>query len=43
MHEELEEEFNLSSIFDEKEEIIEKIIDNNCNREKFNKWLEDTL
>ena len=43
MHEELEEEFNLSSILGEKEEIIKKIIEYNCDREKLTKWIEDIL
>ena len=42
MYEELDEEFNLTSIFDNGK-IIKKIIEYNCDRGKFNKWLEDNL
>ena len=42
MYEDLDLEFCLSKIFD-KEEIIEEIIENNCNRNKIVKWIEDTL
>ena len=42
MFEELEEEYNLSSILDE-EEVLNKIVECNCNREEMNKWIEDNL
>ena len=42
MFEELEVEYNLSSILDE-EEVLNKIVECNCNREEMNKWIEDNL
>ena len=42
MFNELETEYNISSIFD-KEKIYKIICDYNCDREKMNKWIEDNL
>jgi len=42
MFEELEVEYNLSSILDE-EEVLNKIVECKCNREEMNKWIEDNL
>ena len=35
-------EFNIDSMFN-KDEVISKIIECNCERENLNKWLEDKL
>jgi len=42
MFNELQEEFNITSVLD-KEIVIKKIIEFNCDREKFIKWYEDTI
>ena len=42
MYEELDVEFNISSMFDE-EVVLNKIVDNKLNREAMNKWIEDNL
>ena len=42
MFEELDSEYNLSSMFDA-EEVLNKIAECNCNREEMNKWIEDKL
>ena len=42
MYEEIDAEYNVSSMYEE-EEVIEKIIEFNCNREKMNRWIEDNL
>jgi len=38
----LEEEYSISSIVD-KDEVIKKIIELNCDREKINKWIEESI
>lgn len=38
----LDEEFCISSLFDE-EEVRNKIIELNCDREKINEWIKDNL
>ena len=42
MFDELNSEYNLASMFDE-EEVLNKIVEYNLNREKMNKWIEDSL
>ena len=42
LYEELDQEFNLSSIVD-KEEVIAKIKECNCDREKMNDWIFEEL
>ena len=39
---ELEEELNITSVID-KDKVIQKIIEFNCDKEKLNKWYEDYL
>ena len=38
----LENEYNISSIFDQ-EEVLNKIIEFNCDMKKLDKWVEDNL
>ena len=42
MFNEIQEEFNITSVLD-KEIVIKKIIEFNCDREKVIKWYEDTI
>ena len=42
MFEELDSEYNLSSIFEE-EEILNKIVECNCNREEVNNWIQENI
>ena len=42
MFNELEEEFNISSLLD-KEEVVLKIIECKCDRKQMDKWIEDKL
>ena len=42
LFDELDDEYTLSTILD-KDEVIKKIIEYNCDREKINKWIEDSM
>ena len=42
IYKELDNEYNMSAIFD-KEEIFKKIIEYNCDKEKMDQWIEDNL